>query len=77
MRLCDPRNGFQDFFPDVLTPADLSYHSRFPRYRHVTFLFVTDEELGILEVVFRNCKSANFKFNGSSKGSFKTGAAVG
>ena len=43
---------FRIFFPVVLTPADLWYHSRFPRYRHVT-VFVTrrgEEELGILGV---------------------------
>ena len=41
-------------FPVVLTPADIFYHSRFPRYRQVT-VFVTQrnfvtQELGILGV---------------------------
>ena len=45
-------------FPVVLTPADIFYHSCFPRYRQVT-VFVTrrgeedmQEELGILVVGF-------------------------
>ena len=35
---------YSDFFPVVLTPADLWYHSRFPRYRHLA-VFVTDKDV--------------------------------
>ena len=56
LRLCDPCNSAR-FFPVILTPADLWYHSRFPRYWHLT-VFVTqhedvhEQELGILVVGF-------------------------
>ena len=46
--------SYSEFFPVVLTPADLWYHTWFPRYRHLT-LFVTywqtDEEQEELRII--------------------------